>query len=177
MLWRLMRWGASGVEPHGLQYILHITINQCWGAMWQPMNGPRGTQSPAQTVPCVNLPFDQFPCNNSLPRHHMYGLYSQHQFFLPVWLNEQIAISLAPDVRLRRNELHWVRNDEAYALVRFEAIPSTLNFWAKFEPLITPPHWEAFGPPKDYFSLCEYEGKVPSPFQPQSTWLCLDSSL
>jgi hypothetical protein len=57
------------------------------------------------------------------------GLYSQHPFFfLPVCHFEQNAISLAPDVRLNPNELRWVRNDEAYTLVRFEAIPSTLNF-------------------------------------------------
>jgi hypothetical protein len=71
--------------------------------------------------------------------------------FLHVCHFEQNATSLAPDIRLNPNELRWVRNDEAYALVRFEAIPSTLNFLAKFDPLITPPHWEAFGPTKDYF--------------------------
>jgi hypothetical protein len=48
---------------------------------------------------------------------------------------------------------------------------------AKFDPLITPPHWEAFGPPKDYLSLREDEGIFPSPFQPQSNWPCLDLSL
>jgi hypothetical protein len=30
---------------------------------------------------------------------------------------------------------------------------------------------------KTIFSLCEDEGKFPSPFQPQSTWPFLDSSL
>ena len=41
---------------------------------------------------------------------------------------EQNMISLATDVRLNPNELRWVHNDEAYALVWFEVIPSTLNF-------------------------------------------------
>jgi hypothetical protein len=86
-----------------------------------------------------------------LPRQRPYGLYSQHPFFLPVCHFEQNAISLAPDVRLNPNELCWVRNDEAYALVRFEVIPSTLNFEQNLIPWITPPHWKAFGPPKDYF--------------------------
>jgi hypothetical protein len=48
--------------------------------------------------------------------------------FLPVCHFEQNAISLIPDVCLNPNELRWVHNNEAYALVRFEAIPSTLNF-------------------------------------------------
>jgi hypothetical protein len=49
-------------------------------------------------------------------------------FFLSFFHFEHNAISLAPDVRLSPNEFFWVRNDEAYALVRFEAILSTLNF-------------------------------------------------
>jgi hypothetical protein len=44
-------------------------------------------------------------------------------------------ISLTPDVHLNPNKLRWVRNDEAYALVRFEVILSTLNFEQKFDPL------------------------------------------
>jgi hypothetical protein len=72
-------------------------------------------------------------------------------FFLPVGRFEQNAISLSSDVRLNPNELRWVRDDEAYAPVRFEVIPSTLNFEQNLIPWITPPHWKAFGPPKDYF--------------------------
>jgi hypothetical protein len=48
--------------------------------------------------------------------------------FLLVCHFEQNAISLALDVRLNPNELCWVRNDEAFALVLFEAIMSTFNF-------------------------------------------------
>jgi hypothetical protein len=58
-------------------------------------------------------------------------------FFLPVCKFEQNSISLAPNVCLNPNELHWVCNDEAYALIQFEVIPNTLNFLAKFDPLIT----------------------------------------
>jgi hypothetical protein len=48
--------------------------------------------------------------------------------FLHVCHLEQNTISLAPDVCLNPNELRWVCNDEAYTPIRFEAIPSTLNF-------------------------------------------------
>jgi hypothetical protein len=47
--------------------------------------------------------------------------------FFPVCHFEQNVISLTPDIRWNPNELCWVRNDEAYALVQFEVIPSTLN--------------------------------------------------
>jgi hypothetical protein len=57
--------------------------------------------------------------------------------FLPVCHFEQNAISLAPDVRLNRNELRWVCNDEAYAPVRFEVILSTLNFEQNLIPWIS----------------------------------------
>jgi hypothetical protein len=88
-----------------------------------------------------------------LPHQHPYGLcglYSQH-IFLPVCRFEQNVISLSSDIRLNPNELRWVRDDKAYAPVRFEAIQSTLNFEQNLIPWITPPHWKAFGPPKDYF--------------------------
>jgi len=71
--------------------------------------------------------------------------------FLPICRFEQNAISLSSDVCLNPNELCWVCDDEAYAPVRFEAIPSTLNFEQNLIPWITPLHWKAFGPPKDYF--------------------------
>jgi hypothetical protein len=48
--------------------------------------------------------------------------------FLSVWQNEQIAIYGAYDVRLSPFKLRWVRIDEAYAHVHFEAILSTLIF-------------------------------------------------
>jgi hypothetical protein len=55
-------------------------------------------------------------------------------FFFPVWRFEQIAITFAPDVRLRRNKLRWVRDDEGYKPICFEAIPRTLIFEVKFDP-------------------------------------------
>jgi hypothetical protein len=72
-----------------------------------------------------------------IPRQHLYGLYglpSQHPIFFPIWQFEQITISLAPDVRLRQNELRWVHDDEGYALVHFGEIPRTLIFELKFDP-------------------------------------------
>jgi hypothetical protein len=55
-------------------------------------------------------------------------------FFFPVWRFEQIAITFAPDVRLRRNELRWVRDVEGYKPICFEAILRTLIFELKFAP-------------------------------------------
>jgi hypothetical protein len=37
---------------------------------------------------------------------------------------------------LNPNKLRWVRDDEAYAPIRFEAIPSTLNFEQNLIPWI-----------------------------------------
>jgi hypothetical protein len=47
---------------------------------------------------------------------------------LPVWKNEQNMISHSSDVCLNPFELRWVREDEAYTPVHFEAILSTLIF-------------------------------------------------
>jgi hypothetical protein len=72
-----------------------------------------------------------FHVSYDLPRQRpygLYGLYSQHPYFLLVCHFEKNVISLSPDVNLNPNELRWVCNDEAYAPVRFEAILSTLNF-------------------------------------------------
>ena len=74
-----------------------------------------------------------------LPSHHTIAMSAVRptqstSFFFPVWWFEQIAITFAPDVRLRRNELRWVRDNEGYAHVRFEAIPRTLIFGLKFDP-------------------------------------------
>jgi hypothetical protein len=54
--------------------------------------------------------------------------------FFPVWRFEQIAITFSPDVHLRRNELRWVRDDEGYKPICFEAILRTLIFEVKFDP-------------------------------------------
>jgi hypothetical protein len=54
--------------------------------------------------------------------------------FLFVWQNEQNMISHSFDVRLNPFELRWVREDEAYAPICFEAIPSTLIFGLNFDP-------------------------------------------
>jgi hypothetical protein len=59
---------------------------------------------------------------------------AQSALFLPVWRIEQIAITFAPDVRLRRNELRWVRDDEGYKPICFEAILRTFIFEVKFDP-------------------------------------------
>jgi hypothetical protein len=133
--------GGPGVEPRGLQYILHKT-NRTNKRVTRGAHG-LGHVSSYHLPPKDTCHFliRQLPTNECFPRHFctvvrschvrpygLYGLVQSASKFLPVWLDEQIAISLAPDVRLRRNELRWVRNDEAYALVQFEVIPSTLNF-------------------------------------------------
>jgi hypothetical protein len=105
-----------------------------------------------QNLPCVAISFIHIyqpmnaMCRTVLPIHLCHVSYGhatsasvrtiQSTFlFLPVCHFEQNVISLVPDVRLNPNELRWVCNDETYALVRFEAITSTLNFLAKFDPL------------------------------------------
>jgi hypothetical protein len=45
-------------------------------------------------------------------------------------------MSLAYDIRLNPFELRWVREDEAYACVHFEAIPSNLIFEQNLIPRI-----------------------------------------
>jgi hypothetical protein len=58
----------------------------------------------------------------------------QSMFFLPVWQIEQNVISHSSDVRLTPFEVRWVRDDEAYAPVHFEAILNTLIFGLNFDP-------------------------------------------
>jgi hypothetical protein len=70
---------------------------------------------------------------------------------LHIWKNEQNTISHSYDICLNPFKLRWDREDEAYTRLRFEAILSTLIFEKNLIPWITPLHWEAFGPPKDYF--------------------------
>jgi hypothetical protein len=135
--------GGRGVESCQLQQIL----NQYIGDTWRPLIGPRVTipftANKPRHMPTVHTTachMSYNPVSYGLPRQHpygLYGLYSQHPFFLPVCRFEQNAISLSPDVRLNPNELRWVRDDEAYAPVRFEAIPSTLNFEQNLIPWIT----------------------------------------
>jgi len=47
---------------------------------------------------------------------------------LPIWENEQNAISGAYDVYLSPFKLHWVHIDAEYTHIRFESIPRTLIF-------------------------------------------------
>jgi hypothetical protein len=48
--------------------------------------------------------------------------------FFHVWRNEQNAISQAHDIRLSPFKLRWVRINEEYTHIRFEAILRTLIF-------------------------------------------------
>jgi hypothetical protein len=103
-------------------------------------------------------------CQSTCLPHHLYHATSAYDpchvsnctdctvsKFLPVWQIEQNVISHSYSVCLNPFKVRWVRDDEAYVPVHFEAILSTLNFEQNLIPWITPPHWEAFGPPKDYF--------------------------
>jgi hypothetical protein len=115
----------------------HHTIRQLNATCQQSIH-PRvlPTMPTTSTATCESYPTTSscmdLPCQHP---YGLYGLHSQRPFFLPVWRFEQIAISLAPDVCLRRNELRWVHDDEGYALVRFEVIPRTLLiFELKFDP-------------------------------------------
>ena len=117
-------------------------FNQQTGDTWWPLIGPRVAIPFATNKPRVIRQLVHTTANHTchvlyrLPRQQPYGLYSQHPFFLPVCRFEQNAISLSSDVRLNPNELCWVRDDETYAPVRFEAIPSTLNFEKNLIPWI-----------------------------------------
>jgi hypothetical protein len=51
------------------------------------------------------------------------------------------VISHSSNVRLNPSELCWVCDDETYAPVRFEVIPSTLNFEQNLIPWIIPTHY------------------------------------
>jgi hypothetical protein len=139
------------------------------------MPGPRGTtQLVKKHATCFTSirPRATLLSNKNLPCQlvesvdsHLYGhatspVWSCHvtctdctvnKFFLPVWKIEQNTISPSYSVCLNPFEVCWVRDDEAYVPVRFEVILSTLNFEQNLIPWITPPHWKAFGPPKDYF--------------------------
>jgi hypothetical protein len=52
-----------------------------------------------------------------------------------VWQNGHNVISLAYNICLNPFKLCWDREDNAYARVRFQAIPSTLIFEHIFDPL------------------------------------------
>jgi hypothetical protein len=157
--------GLTSVESHK-----NFPIANHWrGAMWQPMIGPRGTVTFAKMRTHVKTPFSHV-CQHLLSQHSnspamsLYGHTTcmikchiiivwtlQSTKNLPLWQNEQNAIYCSYDVCLSPFKFHWVCNDEAYAHVHFEVIPSTFIFEQYLIPWITPPHWEAFGPPKDYF--------------------------
>jgi hypothetical protein len=135
-LQRLYSWvevtGSNPVDSNKVLYKQPITRCHVAAHDWATWH-----HTTNQILPRVTMSFIHIcqlsatqPCHVSygLPRQQPYGLYSQHPFFLLVCHFEQNAISLAPDVHLNPNELRWVCNDEAYTPVRFEAIPSTLNF-------------------------------------------------
>jgi len=98
--------GGSRFDPHGPhKHLKPTTITIKWGAMWQPMPGPRGTKPLDKKMPRVSswfaelstqhMPhvvwpcqFSPVTCHTTLPRHHTdmpcqhpYELYSQHIFF------------------------------------------------------------------------------------------------
>jgi hypothetical protein len=138
-------------------------LNHCLGDMWRPLIGPRVAILFATNKPRVICQLIHTTANQHLPRvvriyHVSYGpamcrttlsrvVQPCHinicmdcivsTFFLPICRFEQNAISLSSDVRLNPNELCWVRDEETYAPVRFEAIMSTLNFEQNLIPWIT----------------------------------------
>jgi hypothetical protein len=87
--------------------------------------------------------------DRTMPRQHCTNCTVSK--ILHVWKNRQNTISHSYDIHLNPFQLNWDLEDETYAHVYFEAIPITLIFEQILIPWITPPHWEAFGPPKDYF--------------------------
>jgi hypothetical protein len=127
-LQRLYLWvevtGSNPVDSNKVLYKQPITW--CHVA---PYNQPN-----AATFRNVIRPHLPTVCHSALPHvirtttSAAVQIVQSTSIFFPVCHFEQNAISLAPNVCLNPNELRWVRNDEAYAPVQFEAIPSTLNF-------------------------------------------------
>jgi hypothetical protein len=142
-LQRLYTWvevtGSNPVDSNNILYKQPITGCHVAAHDWATWH-----RTTNQILPHVAMSFIHI-CQLSTTQlcHVSYGLpaavrtVQSTSLFLPVCHFEQNVISLAPDVRLNPNELRWVRNDEAYALVRFEAIPSTLNFEQNLIPWIT----------------------------------------
>jgi hypothetical protein len=85
----------------------------------------------------------QLICHIIVRSYDLYGhLPCQHctdctvSKILPIWKNEQNMISCSYDVRLSPFKLCWVHNNEAYAHVHFEGIPSTFIFEQNLIPWI-----------------------------------------
>jgi hypothetical protein len=106
------------------------------------------------TIALVKIPFTHV-CQHLLSQHSnspamsLYGCMActischistvrtiQSTKILHVWQNEQNVISCSYDVCLSPFKLHWVRNNEAYTHVRFEAILNTFIFEHKLIPWI-----------------------------------------
>jgi hypothetical protein len=137
--------GSNPVDSNKILYKQPITRCHVAAHDWATWHHTTNQILPRVTMSFIHIfqLFSTHPCHVSygLPcqqSYRLYELYSQHSLFLPVCHFEQNVISLAPDVRLNPNELHWVCNDEAYAPDQFEVILSTLNFLAKFDPLDHP---------------------------------------
>jgi len=111
-------------------------------------------------------------CHVSL--YTLYGLHSQCPFFcLFDYSNRSQYISLSTSI--------WTQTSCVWFVTMRPTLSFNLNrFWALwiFEQNLIPwshlPIGKLLDLQKTIFSLCEDEGIVPSPFQPQSTWLCLD---
>jgi hypothetical protein len=117
-LLRLCSVGGPGVEPHGLQTFLHNNHTQTMSDTWRPWIGPR-VLIPFATKRHVSLPdstianqstsatsplYDRTVCT-VLPRQTVRTVRTgtvSIKFFLPVWLDEQIAISSPYGVHLTK---------------------------------------------------------------------------
>jgi hypothetical protein len=106
-----------------IRQLVHNSANQHLPRVVRPCHVSYGSAT-CHTVYHVSIRMDCMDC-------------TVNTFFLHVCRFEQNVISLSSDVRLNPNELRWVRDDEAYAPVRFEAILSTLNFEKNLIPWIT----------------------------------------
>jgi hypothetical protein len=127
-LQRICMWvevtGSNPVDSNKILYKQPITWCHMAAHDWATWHRTTNQNLPHVTISFIHiyqLSATQ-PCHVSygLPHHHpyrLYGLYSQHPFFLPVCCFEQNVISLTPDVCLNPNKLCWVCNDEAYTPV------------------------------------------------------------
>jgi hypothetical protein len=131
-------------RPHGT--ILFVTLNSmCQNQIGPHMSLPHHLPS----HPAIQL--STSPCHMSVWTAQSAVQTVQSTKILHAWQSRQNAISLAYNVCLNPLKLHWDHVDRVYARVCFQEILSTLIFEHILIPWITRPHWEAFGPPKDYF--------------------------
>ena len=146
--------------------------------MWQPMTGPRGTIPLTKMMPCVEAPFAQicqYETATSSTAMSSYGCHiNMYGQATSACTDCKVSVLFFPCLTIRTDrsisrsrcpfETKWVALDSWRWGLRsrlFWDNFENIYFWAKIWPLvqilITPSHWKAFGPTKDYDYLSELQ--------------------